>query len=329
MARGLWLDPTSGQVTLSAYMEEWLAAKVALRTRTLELYRSNINRHIAPELGAVKLTDLSPTIIRRWHAGLASSGLAPATTAKVYRLLSAILATAVADEIVVRNPCVVKSAGVERSPERPIATVNQVYALAALWFLTAAFTGLRWGELAGLQRRRVDLLHGVLRVEHVLVESEGGLSVGPPKTEAGRRSVAIPPPLVPVLENHMSGCSAPGPDGLVFCGPLGAALRRTHFGRKWRSAVRMVGDLEGLHFHDLRHTANTLTATTGASTRELMYRMGHASPAAALRYQHATRDRDAAIAQALGELLEGGGKVVPMRRATSVPQAAARSGHQR
>ena len=60
----------------------------------------------------------------------------------------------------------------------------------------------------------------------------------------------------------------------------------------------------GFRFHDLRHTANTITAAAGASTRELMHRMGHASPEAALRYQHATRDRDAALAAALGDLVQ-------------------------
>jgi len=61
--------------------------------------------------------------------------------------------------------------------------------------------------------------------------------------------------------------------------------------------------LENLHFHDLRHVANTMAAATGASLKELMYRMGHASPAAALRYQHATQERDGAIAEALGALI--------------------------
>jgi integrase len=71
---------------------------------------------------------------------------------------------------------------------------------------------------------------------------------------------------------------------------------------KWAKARTSLG-LADLHFHDLRHVANTLTAASGASTRELMYRMGHVSAAAALRYQHATRDRDAAIATALGALI--------------------------
>ena len=70
-------------------------------------------------------------------------------------------------------------------------------------------------------------------------------------------------------------------------------------------ATRAVG-VEGLRLHDLRHTCNTLTAATGASTRELMHRMGHASARAALRYQHATRERDEVIAAALSDLIEAG-----------------------
>lgn len=65
---------------------------------------------------------------------------------------------------------------------------------------------------------------------------------------------------------------------------------------------------EGLRFHDLRHTGNTMAATTGASTKELMPHMGHASPRAALIYQHATRDRDEAIANGLDAMIRGGGR---------------------
>ena len=69
--------------------------------------------------------------------------------------------------------------------------------------------------------------------------------------------------------------------------------------------ARQAAGLPALHFHDLRHTGNTLPASTGASTKELMTRMGHASARAALIYQHATADRDAAIAVALSELATG------------------------
>ena len=79
------------------------------------------------------------------------------------------------------------------------------------------------------------------------------------------------------------------------------AKNRRVFARAWRRARAAVG-VEHLHFHDLRHTGNTLAATTGASTKERMVRMGHANPRAALIYQHATAERDKAIANALSEL---------------------------
>jgi integrase len=90
-------------------------------------------------------------------------------------------------------------------------------------------------------------------------------------------------------------------DSLVFVGPKGGRLRRSNFRDIWIIARDEAG-LPGLHLHDLRHTGNTMAAATGASLRELMERMGHSSPRAALIYQHATRERDEAIAAAMGEV---------------------------
>jgi integrase len=89
----------------------------------------------------------------------------------------------------------------------------------------------------------------------------------------------------------------------VFIGAKGAPLRRSNWWVKWRAACGKVG-VDGLRFHDLRHTCNTLTAATGASTRELMHRMGHSSATASLRYQHATKERDVVIAAALDQVIE-------------------------
>src|SRR5207247_5674084 len=110
------------------------------------------------------------------------------------------------------------------------------------------------------------------------------------------------------LVTHLDRYVGPGDDALVFVGAKGARLRRANWWPIWREATRTVG-VEGLRLHDLRHTCNTLTAATGASTRELMHRMGHASARAALRYQHATRDRDAVIATALNDLISPSAKV--------------------
>ena len=120
-----------------------------------------------------------------------------------------------------------------------------------------------------------------------LVEVPGALLLGPPKSDAGRRTVAIPASLVPELERHLAAYVALEPDALVFTGAKGAPLRRSNWSVKWRAACSAVG-IEALRFHDLRRTCDTLTAATGASTRELMHRIGNGS---AQQQRSATRAR--------------------------------------
>ena len=139
-----------------------------------------------------------------------------------------------------------------------------------------------------------------------MVEATAQLDTGvlqpeTPKSQAGRRTVALPSELVPEIRWHLERFAEPGDQGLVFVGPQGAQLRRSNFHRIWARACRKAGQAD-LHFHDLRHTGGTLAAATGASLKELMARLGHSSTRAALIYQHATRDRDQAIAEALGDL---------------------------
>jgi integrase len=192
------------------------------------------------------------------------------------------------------------------------ATIDQVAELAdavgpryRALVLLAAFGGLRWGELGGLRRRRVDLLHRTVAVAEILTEVNGRLDIGPPKTEAGRRTVVLSAFLVDELATHLEQRGEPGPDGLVFPAPEGGPMRRSNFRRRtWEPATRAVG-VPGLRFHDLRHSAGTLSAVAGATTKELMARMGHSSPRAALIYQHATAERDGAIADALDRLVAG------------------------
>lgn len=123
-----------------------------------------------------------------------------------------------------------------------------------------------------------------------------------PKSQAGRRRVAFPKEIAPELRWHLECFAQAGDDGLVFIGPKGGRLRHSTFRRIWTKARNAVG-LPGLHFHDLRHTGNTMAAGQGASLRELMERMGHSSSRAALIYQHATQERDEAIAAGVGKLL--------------------------
>jgi integrase len=166
----------------------------------------------------------------------------------------------------------------------------------------AAFTGLRWGELVALRLRDVDLDAGVVHVVRKFAELQKGERVpGRPKSDAGFRTVALPSVLVQVVREHLAEFAPDDPDELIFKGPKGAALRRNNFHRsaRWPDCVAKAGLPEGFRFHDLRHTGNTLAASSGASTRELMHRMGHASMRAALIYQHATSKRDQEIAAAI------------------------------
>jgi SAM-dependent methyltransferase len=123
-----------------------------------------------------------------------------------------------------------------------------------------------------------------------------------PKSRAGRRTVSFPTELAPELAWHLERFAEAGAQGLVFVGPKGGTLRRSNFRPIWNAAWDQAG-IPGLHFHDLRHVGGTLAAATGASLKELMARLGHSSTRAAMIYQHATRDRDEAIAKALGGLM--------------------------
>ena len=312
LLHGTWVDPAGGKVVLKSYADQWLDQRPKpLRPRTRETYEALLRIHILPTLGGLELAKLTPSVIRRWLTELSSRGTGANTAAKSYRLVHAILETAVADEVIARNPCVIKGAGVERSDERPVATVAEVNAAAdaiadryRCLVLLAGFVGLRQGELLGLENRHLNLLHGTLTVEQQQQElADGRITIGPPKSEAGKRMLQLPSFLIPELERHVARFSAPGPTGRVFAGEQGGPLRKLTLHRHW-SRARAATDLgQKFRFHDLRHTANTLAASTGASTRELMHRMGHASSAAALRYQHATRDRDRALAVAVDEMV--------------------------
>lgn len=306
--RGTYVDPVASTETFGEYAATWLAQRADLRPRTAELYEGLLNRHLLPHLATVPLARLTPALVRRWHAGRLQAGVGRSTVAKAYRLLKTILNTAVADEVLPRNPCLLRGAGSERTPERVPPTLLEAHALAdaiqprwRMLVLLASGSGLRWGELVALRRSSVGLEHGRVTVRDQLVETATGVSLGPPKTDAGHRTVHLPPHLLPELAEHLDRWVGPADDAWLFCGPLGAPLVRRNFTVHWTRA-RTEAELAAVRFHDLRHLSATLAATTGATTRELMARMGHSSPRAALIYQHAAVDRDRALAVAMSAL---------------------------
>ena len=292
------------------YAEEWLAER-DIKPRTRTLYRRQLDRFLLSEFGEVSLKDITPQVVRTWHSRLDPT--MPTQRAQVYGLLRAILSTAVADEVLAANPCRVKGAGSARRARSiepaTLAALESILAampdrLRAL-VLTGAWCGLRFGELIELRRKDLDLRQGVLRVRRGVVRVDGKVTVGSPKSEAGIRDVAIPPHLIPVLAEHLSHHVAEGRHALLFSSvhDRDVQVHSNTVRRHWMRA-RVAAGRPDLRVHDLRHTGAVLAAQSGATLAELMARIGHSTPQAALRYQHAARGRDAVIAARMSKEAE-------------------------
>src|ERR1035437_633463 len=311
--RGVAIDPRRAQVTFEDYGEKWMESRQDLAQRTVDLYRWLLKRHIEPTFGKAPLANLTPSAVRSWHAALTKKR--PSTAAKAYRLLSSMMNAAVDDEIIGRNPCRVKGGGSENAPERPTASIAEVQALSDAMpdhlkasVLLAAWCQLRLGEVLGLRRKDIDLLRGTLTVSTTRAPSMTGKEiVKGPKTAAGKRTLEVPSNVLPALSEHLDAHVDPAPASFLF-----DVTGRAH-GIAWDKARVSVGRPD-LHFHDLRHSGLTWAGATGATVAELMHRAGHSSTAAALRYQHATKDRDRALADALAGLASDA-PVVPIARA--------------
>ncbi|MFE3326815.1 tyrosine-type recombinase/integrase [Streptomyces sp. NPDC059176] len=303
---GRWKNPDD-KVLFGVYADAWFKERDYAAT-TRERNGSALRLHILPTFANVVLSEITTPQIRRWRAGLLESGVGEPTVVKAYQVLRAIMNTAVDDELIQRNPCRIKGAGAAKTAERPFLDVSEVFRLAdavparfRVLILLAAFTGLRFGELAALQRHDVDLERRTVAVRRALAETRtDGIVVKTPKSAAGVRTVAFPASLTADLAAHLAAFAEPGRTGSVFTGERGGQLRRNNFRRLWLRALKTTG-LGDVHFHDLRHTGNTLAATGGATTRELMQRMGHSSVRAALIYQHLVNGRDHVIAAHVDE----------------------------
>jgi integrase len=130
---GEWTDPQRGKDRLGDYARDWITQRPGLRVRTVDFYCWLLAKHIGPYLGDVPIGKLSTQTIREWRSGLLARGVSATMTAKAYRLLRAVLMTAVEeDKILPRNPCRIRGAGSEQAPERPVLTVAQVFELAEL-----------------------------------------------------------------------------------------------------------------------------------------------------------------------------------------------------
>jgi integrase len=299
----------AGDPLLRDYAEQWLRTRVtkgrALKPRTRADYEKLLERLILPAFGDRRLTAITPAMVKGWHASLDASK--PTLRARAYGLLQTIMRSAVEEDDIAlgASPCQVKGAGhVEPAHASRPATLEELETIVAAlppryraMALLAAWCGLRFGELTELRRK--DVHDGAVHVTRGVVRAGGAPIVGDPKSVAGKRRVALPPHLRPVLEQHLADHVGAQPTALLFPARRnGGHMAPASLYRVWYPARAKAGR-EDLRFHDLRHTGATLAAATGATIAELMARIGHSTPAAAMRYQHAAQEGDERIAEAL------------------------------
>jgi hypothetical protein len=202
MVRGAWVDPNLVEEPFSPYAVKWIAERPNLRPQTAHLYGWLYTRHLEDRFGMVDLADISPAMVRRWRHDLLNAShdrdcpprcrerrhkaVSPTMVAKAYRLLRAILMTAVDDELIKRNPCRISGAGTERAAERPVLDIDQVYALADLMpkrlrmlVIVATFASLRYGEaiaLHGAYGARQHQRHDHLPARHATAQADRAIA---------------------------------------------------------------------------------------------------------------------------------------------------------
>jgi integrase len=328
--RGAWTDPAAGRTTFAAWLEEWWGSAADLRPSTVSRDEAYFSSYILPRLGAVPLAAIRQPDVQAWVAELSGRGFKPATVVKAYQLLGRTMTAAVNADMLPRSPCrAVRLPRVEREKMRflnPAEVATLADAIGSRYralVLLGAYGGLRIGEVAGLRRRRVDLLRGTVDVAEIVVEVRGELYMGPPKTRAGRRIVTLPRSVVEELAEHLGPVGEA--DAWVFTADKGGVLRPSNFRVKvWRPAVRTAG-LAPLRPHDLRHTAVALWIAAGANPKEVSVRAGHTSVAFTLdRYGHLFEGHDDELRDRLDVMHAQGLRGVPGGELVELPAAQAR-----
>jgi len=307
LARGLWHDERAGDISVSEFAEQWLEIRrPSLAPRTVEVYESSLKRWILPAFARMKVRDVSILDIDTWWERTGSRTGA-VNRRNAYFVLRNIFRFAVRYGLVLVNPCQIENAGRDVSAPRPHLSIEDFARIvdampnalhAAVWLSFGAH--LRLGELCGLNRGDADLSAGTLTVTRQSQVVRGGTVLRDTKTRQ-QRTVAILEPALSMLRAHIEKNPAL-PHAPLFCGERGFRISRGTITREWNAARERVG-LPTAHFHDVRHTSLTLTASF-ATPRENMARGGHSTMQAAMRYQHATEQRDSIVAgQASAALL--------------------------
>jgi integrase len=332
--------PTGPDRALSTYLDSWVSARAnVVRPTTRSGYRTDLLHVSRSGVGAVKVRNLTPEHIERIYAAVLDAGCGPGSVAHVRRTVSAALNTAARRGHIARNPVPLadtpRPADDEELEPYDVAEIAAVLSTArrrrngVRWSL--AFLGLRQGEALALRWDDVDLERGEARIRHTLTwlpwqhgctsgdepvcgkrasacprRHGGGAHLGPPKSKAGRRTIAIPEPVLAELRDQrrrqvterIAASSLWDDRGFIVTNHTGGPLDRTTDTRDWVDIVRCAG-VRRLRLHDCRHSAATALLVLGIDARVLMATMGWTSMSLVQRYTHMVPElrRDVAVRQ--------------------------------
>ncbi len=224
LARGDWTDPRLGKVTVADWASHVEASRLNRRPSTTARDDSYLRSFVLPTFGELSLVEVQPVAVQQWVAKLNAAGYAPATIRKAYEILSRTFTAAVESRLIARSPCQgVKLPKIEQTEKRYLSPAeiqdlaDAIYPRFRALVLTAAYSGARFGELAGLGLQHYEPLKRTIRIERNLTDVRGQLAFGETKTRAARRTVSIPAWLVDVLAEHLA--TYPGDDDLIFTAP--------------------------------------------------------------------------------------------------------------
>lgn len=302
---GMYVDPGRSRITVAEWSRRWFETKVDLKPSTKARYAGLLRVNVLPHWRDVRLADVTHEGVAAWVAELSESGLAAATVRQAHRVLSLTLSLAVRDGRLARNPADHVALPRALKNEKVFLTVDQVEELAdaageyRLVILFLAYTGVRFGELAALRARRLDLMWRRAEIVEAVAEVGGHPVFSTPKSHQVR-SVPIPRFLIDELARHIAGR---GPDDFVFTSPRGGLLRLQNFRHTVFDRATRGADLHGLTPHSLRHTAASLAITSGADVKVVQRMLGHASATMTLDlYGHLYGDRLDEVADRMDQL---------------------------
>ena len=318
---GSLVKPT--RLTTGAYLQQWLDsyARSHVRPLTLWRYRGIVERHLVPAIGNVPLTSLQPLHVQQAHNQALAAGLSARSIVQHHRVLSEALKHAEQWGMASRNVARLvtpprlaykEARFLDAAEARRLIEAARSTPYYALIDLGLA-TGLRRGELLGLQWRDIDLERGSVQVSRALQHIPGaGLQLHDVKSTRSRRQLALSPSAVLVLRAHRDQAEAVQaeagaelePSAFVFCHPTGRPLSPNTVSHVFQR-VAMVAGIDGAGFHSLRHSHASLLLAQGANLKDIQILLGHSTIAiTGDLYAHVTEQRQREVVARLDQALD-------------------------